>query len=73
MLLCGVLSGCVGCNGDVAGEVVTLSGVYLGDVVTATVTGYLHDPLGTEGSGSTAEHSDDEHSHEAGPLHDHEH
>jgi hypothetical protein len=58
----------------VAGEVATLSGTYLGDVVTVVATGYLHGALGTESSGSAEDPAhEEEHSHAAIPLHDHEH
>jgi len=74
VLLCILLSGLAGCNHEVAGEVATLSGAYLDDVVSTLATSYLRDTLGIEAGGSVAEHThDDEHSHEAGPLHDHEH
>ena len=68
VLLCAVLSGSAGCNHEVVGQVAALSGAYVGDIVTVAVTGYLNDALGIEGGGSV-----DEHSHEAEPLHDHEH
>ena len=68
MLLCSFLPASLGCNRDVAGELATLSGAYLGDVVSTIVTSYLHDALGIEDGGSTYEHS-----HDAEPLHDHEH
>ena len=68
VLLCAVLSGAAGCNHEVVGQVAALSGAYIGDVVTVAVTGYLNDALGIEGGGAV-----DEHSHEAEPLHDHEH
>ena len=71
-LMCGL--GSTGCNREVAGQVATLSSAYLGDVVTVVVTGYLHDVLGIENSGSLDGHSDETaHSHEAESLHDHEH
>ena len=70
----GFLPGVAGCDREVAGQVATFSGAYVGDVVTVAVTGYLYDALGIEDSGSLDEHSDEgEHSHEAEPLHDHEH
>ena len=73
ILLCAVLSGVGGCNREVAGAVATLSGTYLGDVVTVVATGHLHDALGIEGSGSADESAEDEHSHAAEALHDHKH
>ena len=48
----GFLPVVAGCDRDVAGEPAALSGGYLGDVVKVAVTGYLHDALGIEGSGS---------------------
>ena len=73
ILLCAVLSGLGGCNRDVTGEVATLSGTFLGDVVAVVATGYLHNALGIESSGSADESAEDEHSHAAEALHDHEH
>ena len=68
-----VLGG-AGCTGEVAGQLATLSGAYLGDVVTVVVTGCLQDALGIEADGSTEDHAhEDEHSHDAEPLHEHEH
>ena len=68
LLLGGLLPATLGCDRDVAGEVATLSGAYLGDVVSALATSCLHDALGIEDGGAAGEHS-----HEAEPLHDHEH
>jgi len=74
LLLCSFLPASLGCNREVAGEVAMLSGVYLGDVVSALATSYLRDTLGLEESDSSGAHSDDdEHSHDATSLHDHEH
>ena len=74
LFLCSVLPAALGCDRKVTGDVAMLSGTYLGDVVTVLATGYLHDALGIEDSGSVDEHAhDDEHSHEAEPLHHHEH
>ena len=74
LLLCSLLPASLGCDREVASEVVTLSSAYLGDVVSVLATGYLHDALGIEASGSTGEDlHDDAHSHEAELLHDHEH
>ena len=61
-----------GCNREVIGEVAALSGAYLGDVVTVVATGYLMDAVGIENHGDALEH-DEEHSHDAEPLHNHEH
>ena len=68
LLLCGFLAGIAGCDREAAGEVATLSGAYLGNVVSVLTTECLHDALGIENSGSA-----DEHTHDAEPLHDHEH
>jgi len=74
LLLASSWFGPAGCDRDVSGEVMTLSGAYLGDVVTVVATGYLLDALGIEGSASTDDQiHEDEHSHAAEPLHDHEH
>ncbi|UCE61049.1 MAG: hypothetical protein JSU63_04715 [Phycisphaerales bacterium] len=74
LLLCALLSGIMGCNHDVASKIATLSGAYVGDLVTVLATDYLNDVLRVEDSESTDEHvHEDEHSHEAQPLHDHEH
>lgn len=61
-----------GCDEHVAGQLVTLSGSYLGDVVSVVVTRYLQTALGVEAADSQTgdEH---EHEHDAGALHDHEH
>ena len=68
VLLCSLLFVAGGCDREVAGQVATLSGAYLGDVVAALATGGLHDALGVEDGAAN-----DEHSHDAVPLHDHEH
>ena len=72
MVACCFLVGATGCNQDVIGEVVALSGAYVGDVVTAAVTGALSSAFGVEGAAEEHEH-EDEHSHSAEPLHDHDH
>ena len=70
--LLGVLAlGAAGCDREVAGELAMLSGAYLGDMVTALATGYMRDAWGIEDGSAHDEH--DGHSHEAAPLHDHEH
>ena len=71
MLVCWPLAAS-GCNDEVIGEVASLSGAYLGDVVTVVATGCLLDALGIEDHGGALEH-DEEHSHNAEPLHEHEH
>jgi len=74
LLACGLLLGVAACDRDAVGELATLSGAYIGDVVTVAVTDCLHGALGVEGGASLDEHAhEDEHSHDAGPLHDHEH
>ncbi len=74
VILCGLWPAGLGCNQETAGEVVTLSGAYLGDVVSALTTSCLRDALGIEDGGLAEEHTDDDgHAHEAEPLHDHEH
>ena len=75
LALSGVLAlGTAGCDREVAGELATLSGVYLGDMVTALATGCMRDDWGIEDGGAHDEHTEhDGHSHEAAPLHDHEH
>jgi hypothetical protein len=57
-----------GCEEQLAGELVTLSADYLGDVVSATVASCLESALGIDAA--TAE---EDHAHDAGALHDHEH
>jgi organic radical activating enzyme len=64
----GCLLACAGCDEDIAGEVATLSGGYVGDVVSVLATRCLQDALGVEAADSE---SADEHTSEA--LHDHEH
>ena|GEM_PF-5285579 len=68
VLLCSLLFVAGGCDREVAGQIATLSSAYLGDIVAAVATGCLHDALGVEDG---AAH--DENSHDAVPLHDHEH
>ena len=74
MLACSLLFGVVGCDHEAAGQLATLSGTYVGDLVTVLVTGYLQDAWGVEGAASLGDDvHDDGHTHETGPLHDHEH
>lgn len=68
VLLCSLLFVAGGCSREAVGQVATLSGAYLGDVVATLATGCLHDALGVEDGGLN-----DEHAHDAGALHDHEH
>ena len=60
-----------GCDHDVARELVTLSAAYIGDVASVLTTDCLADMTGVELE--AVEHEDDEHSHDAEPLHNHEH
>ncbi len=70
----GLLFGMAGCDHMVAGELATLSGAYVGDVVTSVVTGGLHALLGLAISDSSDEHADEhEHEDDSGGLHDHDH
>ena len=74
VLVCLLLPSSAGCDLELAGEVATISGSYVGDVVTVLVTGYLYDLLGIEGDATADAHSnEDGHSHDAEPLHEHEH
>ena len=66
-----VLAG-AGCDEQVAGELVTLSGSYLGDVVSAVVTHCLQGALGIEAAAEGAGDSHDQ-EEETAALHDHEH
>ena len=72
MLLSGILFVSSGCDDKITGELVALTGAYLGDVVAASTTGYLLDVIGIEPEGNTHEH-EGEHPHAAEPLHEHEH
>ncbi len=74
VVVCILMLGAGGCDQDVAGELATLSGAYLGDVVAVVVTASLSGALDVDGGASPDEHADaEEHSHDAEPLHDHEH
>lgn len=70
MLLGACLLAGTGCDEHVTGQLATLSGSYLGDVVSVVVTHCLQDALGIEVADSP---TGDEHEHDAGALHDHEH
>ena len=59
-----------GCDGEWTAELAALSGAFLGDVVSSTTTWYLQRAWGVDGD---AEALGDAHSHDAAPLHDHEH
>ncbi len=77
----GLLSGCVlvastACDVELTRELVTLSGGCIGDVVSVAATQYLADLVGIELESDvhqTEEEVSDEHSHNAEPLHNHEH
>ena len=79
----GLLSGCMlaastACDIDVARELVTLSGAYVGDVASLVATQCFADLVGVEIESVTHVHEDTEsdgheHAHDTGPLHDHEH
>lgn len=68
-----LLGGCLlvgtGCDEHVAGQLATLSGGYLGDVVSVVVTRCLETALGVE----DAEPEGGDHTHEAESLHEHQH
>ena len=66
LLLGGGLLVGAGCDQHVAGEMATLSGSYLGNVVTVVVTRYLQTALGLDAAADAPAHSEE-------PLHDHEH
>ncbi len=68
VLVFGLLFGVAGCNQTVVGELASLSGAYVGDVVTSVVTGGLHRLLGLEDGDSA-----DEHTADSDALHDHDH
>jgi len=71
-LIVGCLLTGIGCDEQLASELVTLSGGYLGDVLSAAVIHGLEDALDLEAADSETgdEH---EHEHDVGALHDHEH
>jgi len=71
MLLSACLLGGAGCDEHVTGQLASLTGSYLGDVVSAVVTDCLQEALGVE---SAAGDAADQHEHAAAAaLHDHEH
>ena len=75
LLLCLPLGGATGCDRETAAQVAVLSGAYLGDVVSTVTTQYWLDLLGVEANAAAHDHEHDEagHSHDAEPMHDHEH
>ena len=64
------LIGGTGCDQHVVGQLATLWSNYVGDAASVVVSHYLQDALGVEDATDT--HAD-EHSHDSGALHDHEH
>jgi hypothetical protein len=63
-----------GCDEDIAADLADLSGAFMGEVVSVTVTACLYDALGIEDAAAHDEHAAEEaHAHNAQPLHDHEH
>jgi hypothetical protein len=61
-----------GCDEYVAGELATLSGSYVGDVVSVVVTYCVQDAMGIEPAGN-GQADEGEHAHDTSALHDHEH
>ena len=68
VLLCSLMFGTVGCDQKVADEVATVSGAYLGEMLSVVATAYLLEAFGAESA-----ESHDELAHDTEPLHDHEH
>jgi len=70
---CAVLTG-VGCDYAMTSQAATITGEYLGELVSVVVTGYLQDELDLGSFEAENGHDDgEEHSHAADPLHDFEH
>jgi hypothetical protein len=65
---CSLLFGTAGCEREVADELVTVSGAYLGEMVSVVATAFLHEAFGAESADAH-----DEAGHDTEPLHDHEH
>ena len=70
MLLSTYLLAGAGCDDQLADELATLSGNYIGDVASTVAVHWWEDALGIE---ATHSETGDTHEHEATPLHDHEH
>jgi hypothetical protein len=70
VLLGGSLVGGSGCDQDIASQLAMLCSNYVGDAASIVVSHYLQDALGVEGA--TDGHAE-EHDHDSGALHDHEH
>ena len=62
MAVCLLFAGS-GCDRTVAGELATITGGYIGNVVSAIATAYLKILVGAEGDGGDA----------GGAMHDHDH
>ena len=71
VVLCALGLAVGGCNREAAAEIALLSSAYLGDVVTALSTACLQEAWGIEIADAHAH--DEEHSHAAVPLYDHDH
>jgi hypothetical protein len=71
MLLAGLSLSSVGCDQELAAQMVSLSGTYVGDVVAAAATHLLQTAWGIDGGGEGAAGEGDD--HDAQPLHEHEH
>lgn len=75
MLLAGLSLPSVGCDRELAAQVASLSGAYIGDVVAVAATRFLQTVWGVENANAGHVYEDDEHSHERDvePLHEHDH
>jgi hypothetical protein len=73
LLLTGLSLPSVGCDQELAGQVASLSGGFLGDVVAVAATRYLEMAWGVEVAGGAHEAEEESHDHDAEALHDHEH
>ena len=69
--LCLSFGGAAGCDRETVAQLAVLSGGYLGDVVTTLSTQYWLNRLGVEGQGDAQDAGS--HTHEAEPMHEHEH
>ena len=70
MLLGACLLGGSGCDDQLADELASLSGNYLGDLASTVVVHWWEDTVGLE---TTDSEPTDDHDHESSALHDHEH
>ncbi len=73
LVSCVSIGGSAGCDTDTVAQLATLSGTYIGDVVSTISTGYLLERLGAEGEAHGDEHEEEGHGHDDEPLHDHDH